>query len=30
MIGKWVGDYFNESIYEHLIELKHIRHEMYI
>jgi len=24
MIGKWVGDYFNESVYEHLIELKHI------
>jgi chloride channel 7 len=24
MISKWVGDIFNESIYEHLIHLKHI------
>ncbi|GAM26351.1 hypothetical protein SAMD00019534_095260, partial [Acytostelium subglobosum LB1] len=24
MISKWTGDAFNESIYEHLIELKHI------
>ncbi|EGC39462.1 hypothetical protein DICPUDRAFT_26867 [Dictyostelium purpureum] len=24
MVGKWVGDVFNESVYEHLIEFKHI------
>ncbi|GAM27511.1 hypothetical protein SAMD00019534_106870, partial [Acytostelium subglobosum LB1] len=24
MISKWVGDFFNESVYEHLMELKYI------
>eukprot|EP01133_Synstelium_polycarpum_P018156 gene18156-21713_t len=24
MIAKWVGDFFNESVYEHLMELKYI------
>lgn len=24
MIAKWIGDFFTESIYEHLIELKHL------